>query len=85
MGIARRAQTARKAILLADLPEAIRLDLLQSVDDLEDAGSVRPDEVSAALEEIRETARNWSAQTEQPDGALDRARKAIAAARTARH
>ena len=85
LGIARRAQTARKAILLADLPEPIRLDLLQSVDDLEDAGSVQSDAVYAALEEIRETARDWSPQAEPPDGALDRARKAIAAARTVRH
>ena len=35
LGLSRRAQATRKAILLADLPEPVRVDLLESVDELE--------------------------------------------------
>lgn len=87
LSLSRRAQATRKAILLADLPEPVRVDLLESVDELESQGGTDAAAVHQALDEIGDAARTWHQQphsTDSSDDALTRARRAVAAARKAR-
>jgi hypothetical protein len=81
LGVARKAQAARKAILVGDLPDTVRIDLLQSVDDLEGIGTDAQADVLGALQDIIQTAEGWSDRAEAPEDALSRARRAVAAAR----
>jgi|GEM_PF-3379699 len=81
LGVGRRAQSARKAVLLADLPDTVRIDLLASIDELEAAGGQSPEAVQAGLDDIAHTAREWSEQGPSAEDALSRARRAVAAAR----
>jgi len=80
LGIARRAQAARKAVLLQDLPETVRTDLLDSIDDLEVVGSRSPDAVQDGLEAIEQTALKWSGAPEADDRVIQRAQRAVQAA-----
>ena len=78
--IARGAQAARKAVLLQDLPETVRTDLLDSIDDLEEVGARSPDAVQQGLEAIEQTALNWSDAAAADQSAIERAQRAVAAA-----
>ena len=90
-----RAQAARKSVLLADLADPVRIDLLASIDELTDLPSAARGEVLQAhvvgLDDIQAAAIELSTANSPPDsragkeeGALSRARRSVAAARATR-
>ncbi|HCH62125.1 MAG TPA: hypothetical protein DFR83_04925 [Deltaproteobacteria bacterium] len=84
LGLARRAQATRKAILLANLPDPVRVDLLAAVDELEAGPGTDAGALCSALDEIRDTASSWEREPASAETALNKARKAVAAAKNAR-
>ena len=79
-----RAQAARKTVLLAELAGPVRADLLTSIDELVQVPATASSEVIdahlAGLDDIQAAAEELSVR-HTPDDALDRARRAVAAAR----
>jgi len=82
-----RAQAARKSVLLADLADAPRVDLLASIDELADVPAAASSEVIdahlAGLDDIQAAAVELSSARDSED-VLSRARRAVAAARATR-
>ena len=81
VSLGRRAQAARKAVLLADLPDSARVDLFSSIDELEHAAASDPEAVSAGLDDVIDAARSWSTADPSAADAIARARRAVAAVR----